>query len=69
MEDHSSTREDDRPESVRVRMQAYEVSTRPLADYYTRTGRLVAISAEGTPEAILERSLAALQANAVANRT
>jgi len=62
-------RDDDRPESVRVRMQAYEESTRPLADYYARTGRLVSISAEGTPEAILERSLAALQANAVANRT
>jgi adenylate kinase len=62
-------REDDRPESIHVRMRAYEESTRPLADYYARTGRLLSISAEGTPEAILERSLAALQANAVATRT
>ena len=54
-------REDDRPESIRVRMQAYEVSTRPLADYYRRTGRLVAIAADGTPEAILETTPAALQ--------
>jgi adenylate kinase len=61
-------REDDRPESIRVRMQAYEESTRPLADYYQQTGRLVSISAEGTPEAILERSLGALQARAVASR-
>jgi len=59
-------REDDRPESIRVRMQAYEASTRPLADYYARTGRLIPIGAEGTPEAILERSLTALQASAAA---
>ena len=62
-------REDDRPESIRVRMQAYEESTRPLADYYAKTGRLLSISAAGTPEAILERSLAGLQASAVATRT
>jgi adenylate kinase len=61
-------REDDRPESSRVRMQAYEESTRPLADYYQQTGRLVSISAEGTPETILERSLGALQERAVASR-
>ena len=61
-------REDDRPESVRVRMQAYEESTKPLADYYQQTGRLVTIKAEGTPETILERSLEALQALAVASK-
>lgn len=53
-------REDDRPESVRVRMEAYEHSTRPLADYYAQSGRLRPVSAEGTPEAILERTLVAL---------
>ena len=58
-------REDDRPESIRVRMQAYEDSTRPLVDYYQKTGRLLSISAAGTPEAILERSLDALQAGGV----
>ena len=59
-------REDDRPESIRVRMQAYEESTKPLADYYRKTGRLISIRANGTPEAILERSLEALQAQTVA---
>jgi adenylate kinase len=53
-------REDDRPESVRVRMQAYRASTRPLTEYYGRTGRLAAIQASGTPAEILERTLAAL---------
>jgi adenylate kinase len=43
-------RDDDRPESIRVRMQAYRESTSPLID----------IPADGTPEAILERSLAKL---------
>jgi adenylate kinase len=53
-------REDDRPESVRVRMAAYERSTAPLADFYAKRGLLVSVSAEGTPEQIFARSLAAL---------
>lgn len=53
-------REDDRPESVRVRMDAYEKSTSPLADFYRRKGLLVSVSAEGTPEEICTRTLAAL---------
>lgn len=57
-------REDDRPESIRVRMAAYEKSTAPLADYYQRRGLLASIVAEGTPEEICERSLKALEAKA-----
>jgi adenylate kinase len=53
-------RPDDRPESVRVRMHAYEESTRPLAQYYERAGKRVPLRASGTPEEILERSLQAL---------
>jgi adenylate kinase len=53
-------REDDRPESIRVRMQAYEDSTRPLAEFYRRVGKLLTIEASGTPAEILGRSLAAL---------
>lgn len=53
-------REDDRPEAIRVRMQAYEESTRPLTDYYQKSGRLIPIRAEGTPEEILSRTLARL---------
>jgi adenylate kinase len=55
-------REDDRPEAVRVRMDAYEKSTRPLIDYYAEHGLVRTISAEGTPERIYERTLAALDA-------
>jgi adenylate kinase len=53
-------REDDRPESVRVRMQAYERSTAPLADFYRKQGLLVSIAAQGTPEEIFDRTLEAL---------
>ena len=55
-------REDDRPESIRVRMEAYERSTAPLAEFYRRKKLLVSISAEGSPEEIFKRSLDALQA-------
>jgi adenylate kinase len=53
-------REDDRPESVRTRMRAYEKSTRPLMDYYGRIGNLVPVRASGTPEEILTRSVDSL---------
>jgi adenylate kinase len=57
-------REDDRPESIRVRLEAYARSTSPLTDYYRKLGRLVPISATGSPEEIFGRTLAALKANA-----
>jgi adenylate kinase len=53
-------REDDRPESVRVRMEAYEKSTAPLADFYRRRKLLNSISAEGSPEEIFGRTMKAL---------
>jgi adenylate kinase len=55
-------REDDREESVRVRMTAYQRSTKPLVDFYERRGVLVNVPAVGTPEEILERTLDALKA-------
>lgn len=55
-------REDDRPEAIRVRMEAYERSTAPLAEYYRNKGLLVSVAADGTPEQIFERAAAALQA-------
>jgi adenylate kinase len=55
-------REDDRPEAIRVRMDAYQTSTEPLLDYYSRRRLLVSVSAEGTPEEIFGRALQALAA-------
>lgn len=55
-------REDDRPEAIRVRMDAYEKSTSPVLDYYRRRDLLVSVAAEGTPDQIYERTVAALTA-------
>ena len=43
-----------------MRMEAYEKSTSPLADFYRRRNLLIPISAEGSPEAIFERTMKAL---------
>jgi adenylate kinase len=53
-------RDDDRPDAVRVRLSTYETSTRPLTVYYQQAGILVSVSAAGTAEQVLERTLAAL---------
>jgi adenylate kinase len=53
-------REDDRPDSIRVRMKAYEESTASLADFYRQRKLLVRIPADGTPAAIFQRTLSAL---------
>jgi adenylate kinase len=53
-------REDDQPESIRVRLEAYDKSTSPLANYYKAKGLLIAISAEGSPEEVFVRGEALL---------
>ena len=53
-------REDDRPESVKVRLEAYEKKTAPLIEFYRQLGLLVPISASGTPEEICARTIAVL---------
>ncbi len=54
-------REDDRPESITTRMQAYKRSTAPLIDYYRQQGLLVPVAAKSSPEEICARTLAALE--------
>ncbi len=55
-------REDDKPETIRVRQETYARSTAPLIEYYGRKGLLISISAEGVPGAIFARTLDALAA-------
>lgn len=50
-------REDDRPESIAIRLQAYAHSTEPLIEFYERLGLLISIDASGTPERILARTM------------
>ena len=54
-------REDDRPESIRVRMAAYTKNAAPLKRFYQRRKLLVPIAAAGTPEATFQRTLEALK--------
>jgi len=54
-------REDDRPESITVRMAAYEKSTAPLIEFYERLGVLLPVIADGTPDEILARTLEDLE--------
>jgi adenylate kinase len=54
-------REDDKPESVRVRMEVYESSTAPLTDFYHHLGLLVPVPARGSAVEILDRIVVALQ--------
>jgi len=62
-------REDDRIETVWVRMRTYEASSRPLVEYYQKLGKLISVQASGSPDAILARSLHSLEAlSGVGNR-
>jgi adenylate kinase len=49
-------REDDSPEAVEVRMQAYAQSTRPLIEFYQKRHLLITVDAEGSPEEIYRRT-------------
>jgi adenylate kinase len=60
-------REDDRPEAVRVRMEAYHRSTEPLIEFYRQRGLLLAVSAEGAPAEIFQRTSDSLTARAAIN--
>jgi adenylate kinase len=55
-------REDDRPESITVRMQAYEHSTAPLIQFYSDLGTLVSVVAAGSPDEICAKTMTALKA-------
>jgi adenylate kinase len=55
-------REDDHPESIAVRLEAYEKSTASLIHLYRNRGLLVAIAATGSPAEIFERTVTALLA-------
>jgi len=54
-------REDDRPESVAVRLETYQRSTAPLIDFYRRRGLLINVVATGSPQSVFERTIAALE--------
>jgi adenylate kinase len=54
-------RDDDRPETVRHRLEVYASQTAPLLQFYGDRGQLVAIDALGAVEDVTERAIAALE--------
>jgi adenylate kinase len=50
-------REDDRPEAITVRLEAYERSTAPLIEFYKNLGVLMPIAAKGSPDEIMARTM------------
>jgi|SRR5579862_3444789 len=53
-------REDDRPESIQVRLEAYERSTAPLIRFYRDLGFLMQVTATGSAEEVYGRTISLL---------
>ena len=58
-------REDDKPESIKVRIDAYHRSTAPLIEFYKDCGLLLHVPAAGAPEDIFEATFTQLEAKRV----
>lgn len=54
-------RDDDKPETVRARLETYHTQTAPLIDYYDQAGLLIEIEGEGEVAEITHRTLDAVQ--------
>jgi adenylate kinase len=56
-------RDDDKPEVVEARLVTFLASTKPVADFYSRAGRLREIKASGAEKDIFERIMKAIGAS------
>ena len=54
-------RDDDRPETIRHRLEVYYEQTAPLVGYYAEAGILVGIDAMGPVDDVTDRAIAALR--------
>jgi adenylate kinase len=55
------TREDDREEVIRDRLEAYELQTKPVAEYYAHKGRLVSVDGDLPVEQVSEQIFRAIE--------
>ncbi len=55
-------RDDDRADTVATRLDVYDAQTRPLIEYYRKTGKLVEVNALASVEAVAERIASAISA-------
>ena len=60
------TREDDREDVIRERLDAYERQTKPLADYYQSLGRLVTVDGDQPVDDVTANIVKAIEGNAFA---
>lgn len=56
-------RDDDKPETIKKRLQVYLKETAPLIDYYKKAGKLIEITSEGGPENVNQNIISALRQN------
>lgn len=54
-------RADDSEATVRDRLEVFNKQTKPLIDYYTKTGKLIEINGEGKAEEVAARLIAAIK--------
>jgi adenylate kinase len=54
-------RDDDKPEAIRTRLQAYAATCNPVLEYYRRQGLLREIEASGDPEAVFAHTRAVIE--------
>jgi adenylate kinase len=55
------TRNDDRLEVIQPRLAAYQEQTRPVADYYERTGRLISVNGDLPMDEVTEQMFRILE--------
>jgi adenylate kinase len=55
------TRNDDRLEVIQPRLTAYQEQTRPVADYYQRTGRLIEVNGDLPMDDVTEQIFKVLE--------
>ena len=60
-------REDDRPESIKIRLEAYDRSTAPLIAFYHNLGLLMRVDASGSPNEIYAKTVASLDERRASN--
>ena len=58
-------REDDRPDSLTIRLDAYERSPAPLIQFYRSQGLLTPVLATGIPQKIFQRAIRELEARRI----
>jgi adenylate kinase len=60
------TRDDDRDEVIRERLSAYEMQTKPVAEYYARQGRLVSINGDLPVDQVTEQIFLVIESHRAA---